>query len=186
MERLHANSPILGLSHVTVTDFWSWAYSDILSNRNRAVFAEFIVGYLLDALDAPRIEWDAVDLRYRGKTLEVKSAGYIQSWPQKRLSRVSFNIGRKYSWFADSNSCSPNAVRPADGYVFCLFVTTEHEKANVLDLDQWKFWTVSSMQMDREFKDCKSISLSKLSQIRQPVEYHTLKREVDQTLCLAN
>jgi hypothetical protein len=33
--------PLLG---ATVGDFWSWAYSDLLSNTDRAVFAEFVVG----------------------------------------------------------------------------------------------------------------------------------------------
>jgi hypothetical protein len=28
----------------TVGDFWSWAYSDLLSSTDRAVFAEFVVG----------------------------------------------------------------------------------------------------------------------------------------------
>lgn len=52
--------PVLG---VTVGDFW--AYSDILNNTDRAVFAEFVVGMALGVTDAPRVEWDAVDLRYR-------------------------------------------------------------------------------------------------------------------------
>lgn len=31
----------------TVEDFWAWAYSDILSNTDRAVFAEFVAGTAL-------------------------------------------------------------------------------------------------------------------------------------------
>jgi hypothetical protein len=53
--------PVLG---VTVGDFWAWAYSDILNNTDRAIFAEFVVGTALGVTDAPRVEWDAVDLRY--------------------------------------------------------------------------------------------------------------------------
>lgn len=34
------SEPIPGLHGKTVGDFWQWAYSDILSNRNRSIFAE--------------------------------------------------------------------------------------------------------------------------------------------------
>lgn len=37
---LEANKLIPGLSNKTVGDFWSWAYSDILNNRNRGIFAK--------------------------------------------------------------------------------------------------------------------------------------------------
>jgi hypothetical protein len=63
-----------------VGDFWSWAYSDILSNTDRAVFAEFVVGTALGVTDVPSVGWDAVDLRYVDKTIEVKISAYIQSW----------------------------------------------------------------------------------------------------------
>ena len=42
--------PALG---ATVGDFWAWAYSDILNNVDRAVFAEFVVGSALGVTDAP-------------------------------------------------------------------------------------------------------------------------------------
>jgi hypothetical protein len=38
------DDPMLGFPGRTVGDFWRWAYSDILSNRNRSIFAKFIVG----------------------------------------------------------------------------------------------------------------------------------------------
>jgi len=62
---LNHDHPIPGLDGRTVGDFWQWAYSDILSNRNRSIFAEFIVGVALGAVVRPRIEWDAADLCYR-------------------------------------------------------------------------------------------------------------------------
>jgi len=58
-ERLSPNEKIVGLDGLTVGDFWSWAYSDILSNRNRSIYAEFLVGSALGVLDKPRMEWDA-------------------------------------------------------------------------------------------------------------------------------
>jgi hypothetical protein len=45
----------------TIGDFWSWAYSDVVSNTFRSVFAEFLVGSALGVLQSPRIEWNYVD-----------------------------------------------------------------------------------------------------------------------------
>jgi len=67
LKKLNPEDRILGVEGLSLGDFWSWAYSDILSNRNRSVFAEFIVGSALGVIDEPRIEWDAVDLRYGEK-----------------------------------------------------------------------------------------------------------------------
>lgn len=91
---------------VTGGDFWSWAYSDILNNTDRAVFAEYVVGTALGVTDAPRVEWDAVDLRYGDNTIEVKSAAYVQSWHQEQdpVSQISFDLRERLSWDARANS----------------------------------------------------------------------------------
>jgi hypothetical protein len=65
----------------TVGDFWRWAMSDLLSNSTRGVLAEYIVGRLLEIdFDQPRLEWDAYDLLYNGRRIEVKSSAYVQTW----------------------------------------------------------------------------------------------------------
>ena len=51
---IRPDEPITGLGTSTFGDFWSWAYSDILSNANRSVLAEYLVGYALDVLAAHR------------------------------------------------------------------------------------------------------------------------------------
>ena len=61
--KINPNNPIIGIEKRTVSDFWAWAYSDILSNRNRSIFAEFLVALALGVTDEPRVEWDAVDVR---------------------------------------------------------------------------------------------------------------------------
>ncbi|MEB3356541.1 MAG: hypothetical protein VKK04_07425 [Synechococcales bacterium] len=83
---------IVPQANVTVQDFWAWAYSDILSNRNRSIFAEFLVAVALNVTHQPRVEWDAVDLRYDNKKIEVKSSAYFQSWQQEKLSLIRFDI----------------------------------------------------------------------------------------------
>lgn len=58
--------PIKGLPPYTIGDFWQWGYSNILDNRNRGIFAEFIAGSVLGAVSGSRIEWDAYDFKYKG------------------------------------------------------------------------------------------------------------------------
>ncbi len=55
-------------------------------------------GLTLGVVDTPRVEWDAVDLRYRGHGIEVKSAAYLQSWAQTKPSTITFDVARKRGW----------------------------------------------------------------------------------------
>jgi len=68
--KLSSETKISGLNAKTITDFWSWAYSDVLNNVNRSVFAEWLVATALGLTDKPRVEWDAVDLRFQCKGIE--------------------------------------------------------------------------------------------------------------------
>ena len=111
VERLSPGYPIRGMANLSLADFWSWAYSDVLSNANRSVFAEFILGVAVGVVDTLRVEWDAVDLRYRGFGVEVKSSAYVQPWPQTSLSRIVFGIGKKRAWDATTNRSSGVPVR---------------------------------------------------------------------------
>jgi hypothetical protein len=182
ISRLPPETSIPGLGHLTLADFWSWAYSDLWSNRNRAVLAEFIVGASLGIIDAPRKEWDAVDLCYQGKNIEVKSAAYLQSWQQNQPSRIVFDISRKKSWYADTNTWSAEPLRAADCYVFCLYPETDPQQANILDIPSWQFFVLSRETIDREFKDQKTVSLKTLRRNSEAKNYQYLKDSID--LCL--
>ena len=46
----------------TLQDFCSWAYSDLISNTERGVFAEFLVACALGINHKTRISWDPFDL----------------------------------------------------------------------------------------------------------------------------
>ena len=65
-ERLNPDQEI-PLTGRTVQDFWAWGFSDILTNISRAVFAEWLVGSALDAVDGIRPVWEYYDLDYRGE-----------------------------------------------------------------------------------------------------------------------
>jgi len=161
IQKLANTTPIPGIPYLTISDFWSWAYSDVLVNTNRSVFAEFLVGSALGVLDKPRIEWDAVDLHYNEKTIEVKCSAYIQSWDQKAYSTILFDIGKKIAWHADSNTYEKEPTRSADCYVFCLFKELVKDKANILDTNSWEFYVVSTKRINEGLKDQKSIGAEK-------------------------
>ena len=136
--RLPPNHPIAGLENLTVGDFWSWAYSDALNNVNRALLAEFLVAAALDLLGELRVAWNAVDLYYRdaagtARGIEVKSAAYLQSWPQSQYSAISFGIGKTRGWDAETGNSTTEPLRSAACYVFCLYPEKDPAKVNVLD-----------------------------------------------------
>ncbi|MCD4652740.1 hypothetical protein K8T06_02265 [bacterium] len=182
IKKLNPNQPVPGLSQQTIGGFWSWAYSDILSNRNRAIFAEYIVGTLLGVTDHPRIEWDAVDFRYGEITIEVKSAAYLQSWIQKKPSKIVFDIAKKRGWDSATNSNSEDPVRSADCYVFCLYTELDAMTANVTDVTKWKFYVLSREKIETEFGDQKSVSLSRLEQYCDPINNHDLRSSIDEVI----
>src|SRR5690606_38685474 len=87
--RLTGDECFVGLD-ATVRDFWSFAMSDLLMNNVRGYLAEFLVARAVGATGT-RVEWDAYDvLTPEGIRVEVKSAGFLQAWAQRRLSRIAF------------------------------------------------------------------------------------------------
>ena len=75
-------------------DFWLWAASDLVGNTNRGRLAEFIVARAVGlGRGDVRSEWDVVDvLTPTGTKVEVKSAAYVQSWFQNKLSNIQFVV----------------------------------------------------------------------------------------------
>lgn len=179
--RLDPSDKIPGLA-TTIGTFWSWAYSDVLSNRNRSVFAEFIVASALDVAAEPRIEWDAVDLRYRGVTVEVKSAAYLQSWAQRRQSQIRFDIAPKLGWDASTNTSAKTPRRSADLYVFCLYPEQDRGECNVLHVPSWEFRVVASLELNEKLGDQESLSLGPLNDLAEPIPYSQLRLAVDRTI----
>lgn len=182
MKKLPAGLVISGLPDLTLGDFWSWAYSDVLNNRNRSIFAEFLVASAFGVLDTPRVEWDAVDLRYRGKGIEVKSAAYLQSWQQEKLSEVRFGIAKKQGWDARANTYAPEPLRSANCYVFCLYPETDPNKVDVLDVNAWRFYVLATDQIERELGDQKSVGIKGIQAMCEPVNYDGLQTQIDLTL----
>ena len=155
-----------------VLDYWRWSASDLVGNTARGILAEYIVARALaiPTDEQVRDEWAPFDLETReGIKIEVKSAAYIQSWEQERVSRISFGTPKTLAWDPESGTLSSEPKRHADLYVFALFA---QRKAPIdpLNLDQWKFYALSTSKLDER----KSISLSALEKLARPVAYHGL------------
>lgn len=91
-------------SGLTLKDFWQWSTSDLVSNATRGILAEYLVASALGLNQHIRNEWDAYDLKNEnGVKIEVKSAAYVQSWYQRKLSTISFNVRPTLAWDYETN-----------------------------------------------------------------------------------
>ena len=80
------------MARLNKQEFWEWAYDDLLTNTTRGVLAEYIVAKALGIGDTKRVEWDQYDLEIDGVGVEVKSAAYVQTWEQSKISEIAFSI----------------------------------------------------------------------------------------------
>jgi hypothetical protein len=115
----------------------------------------------------------------------VKASGRGQAWPQDKPSTPTFDIKqRTRSWNAQTNTIEEfdQPRRVADLYVFCLHQAYPATNDNVADLDEWAFWIVSTETIDAELGAQKTIGLSRLSQLTDPVTWHELANNIDRTL----
>jgi len=154
----------------TLLDFWRWNGSDLASNATRGLLAEFIVASALGIdLSVPREEWSAWDLtspegiRPEGIRIEVKSAAYLQSWTQQKLSRIIFSIRPARAWDSASGKMAQEPQRSADVYVFCLLKHQDKETLNPLDMEQWEFYVISTDELNNYKRSSTSITLASIS-----------------------
>jgi hypothetical protein len=167
-ERFHLGEQIVGDS---LLSFWQWSASDLVGNTMRGCLAEYIVAMALGLNSGVRNDWEAYDLLFEGIKIEVKASGYLQTWPQKRLSRPVFSIRPARAWDPVTGQMSTDLRRNSDLYVFCLHHHRDKATLNPMDLSQWTFYVLPTKQLDEhaEFQGCKAITLSTLSTL-QPVE----------------
>lgn len=173
-----------GLGGPKVADFWQWAYSDLLSNRNRSILAEYFVSVALGVVKKARVEWDAVDLRYRGFRIEVKSSAHCQSWPQKKLSPILFSIRKAICWEAATGEYKGGPTRSSDVYIFCVHTEklTARAKVSVYDVSTWQFYIVPTKRLNEEFGDAKSLGISSVQRVADACTFEELKAAVDSVL----
>lgn len=163
-----------------VAAFWRWSASDLAGNALRGILAEYLVARAIGAPASVRTEWDACDLvSAAGVRVEVKSAAYLQSWPQRAPSAIGFDIAAKRGWDAATNTSAPAPCRPADVYVFALLAHRDKATLDPIDLTQWRFYVVPARALDATFGAQKRIALSSLARLApDPVTYENLSAAV--------
>ena len=148
---------------VDLLSFWQWSASDLIGNTMRGCLAEYIVAMALGLTSGTRNDWEAYDLRFNGCKIEVKASGYLQTWPQQRLSRPTFSIRPARAWDPITGQMGPEIRRQSDLYVFCLHDHKEKVSLNPLNLSQWTFHVLLTQEIEKSrFKECKYLSLTSL------------------------
>lgn len=166
----------------TVSDFWSTAYSDLLSNMNRGTLAEFLVLHALSLSGKVMNDFDEVDARLpSGLKLEVKSSAYLQRWRQSKPSTIRFSIEKKKRFDYTLNDWAPEPpARHADIYCFALYCCAKKGEADPMVLDDWRFYCVSTALINELKAEAKTIGLAELHRLFRPKEcgYEDLANEV--------
>lgn len=153
----------LGVDMLTREKYWQWAHSDLLSNAERGVVAEYLVGTATDSLGEQRTEWDAWDLTTpEGIRVEVKSSGYVQSWKQEKLSDIRFSVREAKGWMAETNTYTTDRARSADVYVFCIHKEIDKALADPLKVNQWDFIVFPVNLLNQKLGSQKTVGLSTL------------------------
>jgi len=177
--KLEPNRVIDDLYGYTVLDFWSWAFSDLISGNNRGIFAEFLVGAVLGTTENARIEWDVADHIYRGRKIKVKSAAYIEHWLQSKPSRISFPLNhiqrKKIKTSIPGLTLYPNP----EVYVFCVFDVKERNEADMLDMGKWLFYPVAAQVIESKYRRKKSVTLKEVQRVASSVQILQLRRAID-------
>ena len=174
---IYDNQPL----NFSLIDFWKWSASDLLSNATRGRFAEFIVATATNA-DTKQIrdEWSAFDLETReGIKIEVKSAAYVQSWFQRKLSPISFSTKAAFVWDWITNKQEETARRSADVYVFCLLDHQDKQTIDPLNLNQWTFYVLATKELNNYKRSQHSITLHSLTNLTKAVLYNELEDEIN-------
>lgn len=177
-EKFHDAERLLGFD---LKDFWQWSASDVISNTTRGILAEYLVSQAVGVAEGVREEWAPYDIKATdGTCIEVKSAAYLQSWHQDRLSKILFNAPKTQAWDPAAGSWSKEIRRQADVYVFCLLAHREQDTLDPLDVSQWQFFVVLTTVLDACLEDRKGISLSLLRDLAgKPVTYFELKQVIE-------
>ena len=163
-----------------LSDFWSWAYSDLLGNTERGDLAEYIVACALGIQNKERIPWNKYDsVSPEGITIEIKTSGYLQTWGQKKLSLLNFGIRPTKAWDRMTNDFDTQKRRQADIYIFCVHKHKDQNTVNSLDINQWDFYILPSKILDEKVGNQKSISLTSLLKIgAKPCSYDNLHKKI--------
>jgi hypothetical protein len=170
----------------SILDFWQWSGSDLLVNTARGQLAEYIVAKALGiSTGGVREAWAAFDLSTpEGVKVEVKSASYLQSWFQSKLSAISFSTKPSTAWNPDTSKFEGERRRQAEVYVFALLRHEDKATLDPLDITQWEFYPVATAVISRRKGNPSTITLSALQKLGvKPLPFERLAEGVKAAHC---
>jgi|TARA_B100000315_G_C14356978_1_gene486649 hypothetical protein len=195
------NVTVMGKASIDINGFQKWATGNLVDNRNRGIFAEWMVGEALGCIKpkAFRVEWDSFDLLYGDSKVEVKASGLSQTWNPRKATVPKFAIsGAKWTWLTklEAKNFDLRGVehekrrsgiwiknnppkRPADVYVFCLHEPLPATIENVKDTDTWVFWVVATKTLDEVLGAQKTLGLKKLDSLASRISWNAIRAAVD-------
>ncbi len=195
------NVTVMGKASIDINGFQKWATGNLVDNRNRGIFAEWMVGEALGCIKpkAFRVEWDSFDLLYGDLKVEVKASGLSQTWNPHNATVPKFTIsGVKWTWLTklEAKNFDLRGVehekrrsgiwiknnppkRPADVYVFCLHEPLPATIENVKDTDTWVFWVVATRTLDEVLGAQKTLGLKKLDSLASRIPWNEIRAAVD-------
>lgn len=141
----------------------------------RGALAEYIVAMALGIdFKYAREDWSEYDLVTNdGIRVEVKCSAYLQSWTQNKISDIRFGCGQSQAFI--NQKYDGISMRHSDVYVFCVFECKDIKKADVLNLDQWGFYILSTHILNEKLGSQKTISLNSLLNLHPAkVRFHEI------------
>jgi len=178
-ERFHNNGVSIGAE---LRDSWGWSASDLVNNALRGVLAEYLVALALGIdTSGVREEWASFDLiTATGVKIEVKSAAYLQSLHQAKLSPISFVTPATRAWDSATNVQATEIKRQSDVYVFALLAHTDKATVDPLNVDQWQFYVVPTATLNARVRSQHSITLNSLCALCGAARFDELRDAVSE------
>ncbi|SEL80957.1 hypothetical protein SAMN05216214_1251 [Atopomonas hussainii] len=115
-----------------------------------------------------RRDGDVCDFQIGNIWIEVKTSSYIQAWEQsgKPHSDIVFDIAEREDYdFVTGKPIKGVKKRWANIYVLCLLAEKDRGTVNPLNTDQWKFWIVSTSELNRVRKHSSRLPLNQLNTV---------------------
>ncbi len=180
-ELFHDDGTFLDFS---ISDFWRWAFGNLLDNTKRGALAEYIIQRALELdTSGTQADWGAFDILYNDKRIEVKSAAYVQAWnlDNEKYSNISFSIRPTHAWNDSTNTYSNSKMRNNELYIFAVYEELDKLHVDVSDLSKWSFYVVPTRLLNSVFPTQQTITLNTLLNKVKPTRYgwFELKSAVD-------